>query len=136
MANRDGTPFVLGADTAVVCRTDMLPKPSDSGEARADRTLLSGRRHAFLGGIYVIYRNGSAHNRDVKTVVVFKRFTDQEIDWYIRIGGWPDRAVGSPLQGRAARLVNWIQGSYSNVVGIPLYETVNLLGGPGIRAEF
>jgi len=122
---------VIGADTVVACGRRILAKPADAAEARRFLTLLSGRRHVVHGGLCVIV-DGRAHVRHVATRVGVKRLSDQEIDWYLDSGEWHGKAGGYAIQGRAAAFVDLVNGSYSNVVGLPLHETAQLLGGLGL----
>ncbi len=124
---------VLGADTVVACGRRVLPKPDDEAAARRCLALLSGRRHRVFGGICVIDADGRAHRRLVVTRVRFKRLAPDEIDAYLASGEWRGKAGGYAIQGRAAALIPWIEGSYSNVVGLALYETAALLAACGIR---
>lgn len=123
--------FVLAADTVVACGRRILGKPEDEGAARACLKLLSGRRHRVYGGIAVIAPDGRIATRRVVSHVAFKRLSDGEIAAYIATGEWHGKAGGYAIQDRAAALVSWMQGSYSNIVGLPLYETAQLLGGLG-----
>lgn len=125
--------FVLGADTVVACGRRILPKALDDTTARRCLTLLSGRRHRVLGGIFALAPDGRVGKRLVTSVVAFKRLEPWEIDSYIACGEWHDKAGGYAIQGRAAAFVRHLSGSYSNVVGLPLYETATLLRGLGYR---
>ena len=125
--------FVLGADTVVACGRRILPKAETEAEARRCLALLSGRRHRVLGGVCVRAPNGRRAERLVETQVAFKRLTATEIDAYIASGEWRGKAGGYAIQGRAAAFVRFLSGSYSNVVGLPLYETAQMLGGLGWR---
>jgi septum formation protein len=127
--------FILAADTVVACGRRILGKPDDEAEARRFLSLLSGRRHRVLGGVAVIAPDGRVATRRVVSNVAFKRLADAELAAYLATGEWRDRAGGYAIQGRAATLVSWIQGSYSNVVGLPLYETAQLLAGLGYRCQ-
>lgn len=128
---RETGAFVLGADTVVACGRRILGKPATEDEARRCLTLLSGRRHRVHGGIAVVTPAGKLASRRIETAVLFKRLTRDEIADYLATGEWRDKAGGYAIQGRAARFVRGIVGSYSNVVGLPLYETVALLAGQG-----
>jgi nucleoside triphosphate pyrophosphatase len=123
--------YVLAADTVVACGRRILGKPATEDEARRCLALLSGRRHRVHGGIAVATPAGKIASRRVETAVLFKRLTDDEITDYLARGEWRDKAGGYAIQGLAARFVRGIIGSYSNVVGLPLYETVALLAGQG-----
>ena len=118
---------VLAADSVVVCGRRILPKAETEQDARACLTLLSGRRHRVLGGVAVGSADGRVRTRLVETVVRFKRLEAAELDDYLRCGEWRGKAGGYAIQGRAARFVAFVSGSYSNVVGLPLFETVALL---------
>jgi len=125
--------FILAADTVVACGRRILGKPEDETAARAFLTLLSGRRHRIYGGVSVIAPTGKIATRRVVSQVAFKRLTDSELAAYIATGEWRGKAGGYAIQGRAAIFVSWMAGSYSNVVGLPLYETAQLLAGLGYR---
>ena len=118
---------VLAADSVVVCGRRILPKAESEQDARACLTLLSGRRHRVLGGVAVGGADGAVRTRLVETVVRFKRLEAAELDDYLRSGEWRGKAGGYAIQGRAAGFVAFVSGSYSNVVGLPLFETVALL---------
>lgn len=123
--------FVLGADTVVAAGRRILPKAHDAASARRCLEMLSGRRHRVLTGIAVIPPARPAAVRVVDSIVAFKRLTLAEVDWYLASGEWQGKAGGYAIQGRAARFARWLSGSYSNVVGLPLFETVALLEGLG-----
>jgi septum formation protein len=127
--------YILAADTVVACGRRILPKAEDAATARACLALLSGRRHRVYGGIALITPAGKLVVRRVLSQVAFKRLSDAELSAYVRSGEWLGKAGGYAIQGKAAALINWISGSYSNVVGLPLYETVHLLAGEGFRAR-
>lgn len=131
VANRHAGAWVLGADTVVACGYRSLPKPSDEEEARACLRMLSGRRHRVHGGVSLVDPAGKLHERCVNTIVTFKRLERDEIDDYVLSGEWRGKAGGYAIQGLAARFVRAVNGSYSNVVGLPLFETYNMLRGLG-----
>lgn len=126
--------FVLGADTVVACGRRILPKAEDVATARKCLSLLSGRRHRVFGGVALIGPDGKLALRRVQTAVVFKRLGEAEIDWYLATGEWHGKAGGYAVQGLAARFVREIVGSHSNIVGLPLFETAQLLTGRGVRS--
>lgn len=126
------TAVVLAADTVVAAGRRILPKPAGESEARACLSLLSGRRHRVYGGVALRLPDGSERSRVVLTRVAFKRLSEPEIAAYLAAGEWRDKAGGYAIQGLAARFVPWINGSYSNVVGLPLFETAALLAAAGI----
>ncbi|MGE5503169.1 MAG: Maf family protein [Actinomycetota bacterium] len=123
--------FVLAADTVVACGRRILPKAEDERTARRCLGLLSGRRHRVVGGVCLITPDGRELVRVVTTQVVFKRLSAAETAAYLASGEWHGKAGGYAIQGRAAMLVRQIGGSYSNVVGLPLFETAALLAGAG-----
>ena len=131
VAGRHPGMVVLAADSVVVCGRRILPKAETEAEARACLALLSGRRHRVHGGIALVTPAGRLVQRRVTTVVALKRLTPQEIAEYLASGEWQGKAGGYAIQGLAARFVRELIGSYSNVVGLPLYETVALLEGQG-----
>ena len=134
VAFRHPTCLVLGADTVVGCGRRILPKADDEATARRCLELLSGRRHRVHGGVALAGPGAPLASRRVQTAVVFKRLSGAEIDWYLASGEWRGKAGGYAIQGLAARFVREIVGSYSNVVGLPLFETTQLLVGRGARA--
>ena len=129
-ARHDGA-FILGADTVVACGRRILPKAETQGQALTCLRLLSGRRHRVLGGVCVIAPDGRRSLRLVTTTVTFKSLTNPEIAAYLASGEWQGKAGGYAIQGRAAAFVRFLSGSYSNVVGLPLFETAAMLKGLG-----
>ena len=123
--------WVLSADTVVGVGRRILGKPEDEKEARQFLKMLSGRRHRVHGGIAVIAPDGRVSTRLVLTSVSFKRLEAGEIDAYLAGGEWQGKAGGYAIQGSAGAFVRGITGSYFNVVGLPLYETLSLLRGSG-----
>ena len=134
VAPRHADAFVLGSDTLVAVGIRILNKPEDEAEARRMLGLLSGRPHKVITGVAVIAPDGRLASRLVETRVRFKRLTDAEIDGFITGGDWRDAAGGYKIHQRAGGFVTDISGSYSAVVGLPLYETRMLLEGLGWRA--
>jgi septum formation protein len=132
VAGRHPGAIVLACDTVVACGRRILPKAEDEGTARSCLTLLSGRRHRVLGGLHVRGPDGRVHARLVETVVTFKRLSPAEIDRYLADGEWRGKAGGYAVQGRAAAFVRSLNGSYPNVVGLPLYEAAGILAHYGI----
>ena len=123
--------FILAADTVVACGRRILGKPENEAAARAFLTLLSGRRHRIYGGVTVVDPTGKTVARRVMSQVAFKRLSDNELTAYLKTGEWHGKAGGYAIQGRGAIFVSWMAGSYSNVVGLPLFETAQLLVGLG-----
>jgi septum formation protein len=125
--------FILAADTVVACGRRILPKAEDEATARACLSLLSGRRHRVYGGLALLTPAGGLTIRRVVSQVGFKRLSEEELSGYLASGEWHGKAGGYAIQGQAAALIPWIAGSYSNVVGLPLHETAQLLAGRGYR---
>ena len=121
--------IVIGADTVVAVGRRVLPKAESEDEARACLALLSGRTHRVYTGVAVRAPGGLTRTRLAETRVSFKRLSAAEIDAYIASGEWHGKASGYAVQGHAARFISNMIGSYSAVVGLPLYETANLLEG-------
>jgi septum formation protein len=128
--------FILAADTVVACGRRILGKPDDERAARAFLTLLSGRRHRIYCGVAVVAPDGKLVMRRVVSQVAFKRLSEAEVAAYLATGEWRGKAGAYAIQGYAATLVSWMQGSYSNVVGLPLFETAQLLAGLGYRVTW
>lgn len=131
VAGRHPGCVVLAADTVVACGRRILPKAETEQEARLCLTLLSGRRHRVHGGVCVVMPDGQTRTRLVTTLVTFKRLEPREIDVYLKSDEWRGKAGGYAIQGRAAAFVRALSGSYSNVVGLPLFETSAVLTGLG-----
>jgi septum formation protein len=119
---------VLAADTVVCVGRRVLPKAETESEARSCLALLSGRGHRVYTGVALKTSKG-VRERLVETRVTFKVLSAAEIDAYIASGEWKGKAGGYAAQGLAGRYITNIVGSYSNIVGLPLYETANLLEG-------
>jgi len=135
VAAQEPDAFVLGADTVVACGRRALGKPADEAEAGRFLDLLSGRRHRVHGGVALITPAGEVRTRLVTTVVAFKRLSRAERALYLASGEWRDKAGGYAIQGLAGRFVTSVNGSYPNVVGLPLAEVAALLDGHGIGTE-
>jgi septum formation protein len=127
----DGPAVFLAADTVVACGRRILPKAENDIEVRACLDILSGRRHQVLTTV-VLLHEGRLRMRTVETRMSFKRLTEDEIAGYLRSGEGIGKAGGYAIQGRAETFVRQINGSYSNVVGLPLLETIGLLGSCGV----
>lgn len=134
VAPRHGEAFVLAADTVVALGRRILPKAEDEATARDCLRRLSGRRHRVLGAVVVVAPGGRRAERLVATAVTFKRLTAVEIAAYLASGEWRGKAGGYAIQGRAAAFIPRLNGSYPNVVGLPLTETLALLTGLGYIA--
>ncbi|MGX1097223.1 Maf-like protein [Amorphus sp. MBR-141] len=128
-----GPAFILAADTVVAVGRRILPKAETLAEAESCLDLLSGRGHRVFTGICLITPKGRQRLKAVETRVRFKRLSRQEIQAYLASGEWRGKAGGYAIQGLAAAFVTKLVGSYSNVVGLPLFETSALLTGEGYR---
>jgi len=128
------TSVTLGADTAVVVDTTVLGKPGRDDEARWMLRLLSGRQHRVLTGVSL--RSGTLEVGDVEvTTVRFAPLTESEIDWYVASGEGRDKAGAYAIQGLASRFIPRIEGSYSNVVGLPIHLVARLITEIGYLRE-
>jgi septum formation protein len=122
---------VLAADTVVAAGSRVLPKAETADQARACLTLLSGRRHRVLTAVVLRLPDGTLRERLVESVVGFARLTDAQQAAYLDSGEWHGKAGGYAIQGRAASFIRVLSGSHSNVVGLPLFETAQLLRSAG-----
>jgi septum formation protein len=120
--------LVLAADTVVACGRRILPKAQTPEEVERCLRLLSGRRHQVLTALALIAPGTKLRTRIVTTRVAFKVLSPRDIAEYVASGEGEGKAGGYAIQGRAEAFVRFINGSYSNVVGLPLYETVGMLG--------
>ena len=123
--------FVLGADTVVAVGRRILPKAEYVDEASSALNLLSGRGHWVYTGVCLITPDGRVRQKIVETKVRFKRLSGLEIENYLASGQWRGKAGAYGIQGLAGSFVQKMVGSYTNVVGLPLYETILLLTGEG-----
>jgi len=123
--------LVLGADTVVACGRRILPKAETAEAVRTCLKLLSGRQHRVLTAVAVAVPGGKLRTRTVMTSVAFRRLSEAEIEAYADSREGEGKAGGYAIQGRAELFVRRINGSYSNVVGLPLAETVAMLRGCG-----
>lgn len=120
--------IVLSADTVVVAHGRVMGKPADAGEAESMLRMLSGAVHAVHTGVCL--RSARETKSDVVTTrVSFLPLTDEEIAWYVSTGEPFDKAGAYGIQGRASRYIDWIDGSWSNVVGLPIATVYRLLNG-------
>ena len=127
--------FLIAADTVVSVGRRILPKCDLADEVDQCLRLLSGRAHRVHTGLCVITPSGATRRRLVESRVRFKRLTRAEMEGYIASDEWRGKAGGYAIQGKAGAFVIKIVGSYSSIVGLPLYETMNLLTGEGFTAQ-
>jgi len=128
--------YILSADTVVLAGGRILPKAEVVDEAAACLRLLSGRAHRVYTSICLVTPKDAIRERLVETRVRFKRLSRDEFERYLASGEWRGKAGGYAIQGLAGTFVVKLVGSYSNVVGLPLYETVALLDGEGYPVRF
>jgi septum formation protein len=128
--------FILAADTIVAVGRRIMPKAELLDEAAQCLRLLSGRNHRVYTGICLVTPREGFRQRLVETRVRFKRLSEQDIEAYLASGEWRGKAGGYAAQGIAGTFIVKLVGSYSNVVGLPLYETVSLLEGEGYPVRF
>jgi septum formation protein len=131
-----GQVFILAADTVVAVGRRVIPKPASVEEATTALELLSGRSHRVYTSICLITPKGASRTRVVDTKVRFKRLTREDIECYLMSDEWRGKAGGYAIQGRAEAFVRSLNGSYSSVVGLPLYEVMSLLQGNGFPVYF
>ncbi len=125
--------WVLGADTTVVMGKQLLEKPISEDDARKMLEILSGQTHTvYTGFTLCCHSERKIITNSVKTDVLFRNLTNREIEWYIRTGEPFDKAGGYAIQGLGAFMVKSINGSYSNVVGLPVCEVMEILIQEGI----
>jgi len=123
--------FILSADTIVFCGNKIFLKPKDKEEAKKFLAFFSGRKHNVLTCVCLAKKN-LINVKKVLTKVTFKKLNAQEIEEYLLTNEWKDKAGAYAIQGYAEKFIKRINGSYSNVVGLPLYETYNLLTAQGL----
>jgi septum formation protein len=127
--------IVIAGDTTVAVGRRILPQAADAEMQRGFLKLLSGRRHHVLSAVCVIDADGRARSRLSDSIVRFKRLSEAEMEAYIASGEGLGKAGGYAIQGRAEALIDWVAGSHSGVVGLPLYETRALLRAAGYPVE-
>lgn len=128
--------YILSADTVVAVGRRILPKAELLDEAAQCLRLLSGRNHRVHTAVCLVTPAGAFRQRLVETKVRFKRLTDEDIEAYLASGEWRGKAGAYAAQGIAGSFIVKLVGSYSNVVGLPLYETAQLLLGEGYPIRF
>jgi len=140
-AAKAGPTLILAADTTVALGRRILEKPRDIDEAHRFLESLSGRRHRVMTGQALALSGNEGvgdaeppvRTRFSETQVAVKRLSRTEIDWYLASDEWQGKAGGYSIQGRFARFIPWINGSYTNVVGLDLADSHSLLSGAGMR---
>jgi len=130
-AKVDAPGYVLAGDTVVAAGRRILPKTEHGDEARVCLKLLSGRRHTVLSSVVLRAPDGTIRSRLSENVVRFKSLSTEEIESYLASDEWRGKAGGYAIQGSAEGLIQWIRGSHSSVMGLPLFETRALLKSAG-----
>lgn len=132
VAPRHKGSVVLAADVVVAVGRRILPKAETEAEARECLALISGRRHKVHAAVAIVDADDRARDRLSTSILAFKRLSDTEIHAYVASGEWAGKAGGYAIQGRAEAWVRHLGGSFSGVMGLPLYETRALLAAAGI----
>lgn len=135
VAARHPDAAVLAADTVVAVGRRILPKTETEAEARTCLELLSGRRHRVHTAVTLVSADGIARHRSSTSIVAFKRLHADEIAAYIAAREWTGKAGGYAIQGHAESFVRFMSGSWSGIVGLPLFETRALLVAAGIACR-
>ena len=130
---KNSSNIVLSADTIVAVGRRILLKPNNIDEASSFLSLLSGRRHRVHTSICIFY-NHKFYQKNITTILKMKRLSDEEKKSYLKSQEWRGKAGGYSIQGAASYFFPFISGSYSNVVGLPLTETLGLLNGLGFKS--
>src|SRR6188474_3622287 len=128
--------YIIAADTVVAVGRRTMPKAELLEDAAACLRMLSGRNHRVYTGICLVTPKEAFRQRLVETRVRFKRLSNEDLEAYLASGEWRGKAGGYAIQGLAGTFVVKMVGSYSNVVGLPLYETLSLLSGEGYPVHF
>lgn len=125
--------FVLAADTTVVCQGHIIGKAETREEAKKIMELLRGKKHYVMTAVCIIAPNGEKSTKLVETTVKFKNFSDGELEEYLNTDEWKGKAGAYGLQGDPGGFCISINGSFSSVVGLPMYETKNMLLSLGFK---
>jgi septum formation protein len=128
--------YILAADTVVAVGRRIMPKAEMLDEAAQCLRLLSGRNHRVYTGVCLVTPKEAFRQRLIETRLRFKRLSKEDLEAYLASGEWRGKAGGYAVQGLAGSFVVKLVGSYTNVVGLPLYETLSLLGGEGYPVHF
>jgi septum formation protein len=123
--------LVLAADTVVAVGRRILPKADSAEQVLSCLNLLSGRRHRVLTALVLTAPDGRSTDRLVESIVTFNRLTEDQIDRYVTTREGEGKAGGYAINGQAASFIRFLSGSHSGVVGLPLFETAQLLRGHG-----
>lgn len=139
-SENDPVKAVLGSDTAVVIESEILGKPKDNDDAIRMLNLLSGKTHQVMTAVALAVTAKNHSQPELSSIlnvsdVSFKTLSQAEIEQYVKSGECHDKAGAYAIQGMAAAFITYLSGSYSGVMGLPLYETAELLNNAGIRAD-
>lgn len=133
VAQKESNAFILSADTVVGVGRRILPKAENAADVRVCLSLMSGRRHHVYTGVALQTPAGKILHRVCDSTVIFRQLSAQDIEAYVADGEGIGKAGGYAIQGRAGALIRYISGSYSNIVGLPLFEVAQMLTGAGWR---
>ncbi len=131
---KDHKSIIIAADTSVIIEQQILGKPSSVEHAKQMLIALSGRSHQVMSAVAVATQNNVAVSLNVNTVC-FSDLSDEQLEWYLSTNEGIDKAGAYAVQGVAAQFIEHIEGSYSGIMGLPLYETARLLKQAGYRYE-
>ncbi|MGE3623541.1 MAG: nucleoside triphosphate pyrophosphatase [Bdellovibrionales bacterium] len=135
VAAKEPNGLILAADTVVACGRRILPKAETAEQVRDCLKLLSGRRHHVYTGLALRTPDGKIRERIADSAVAFRQLSPGDIEAYVKCGDGIGKAGGYAIQGRAAALIRFISGSYSNIVGLPLFDVAQMLRGCGFSAN-
>jgi len=133
VAARESGAFILAADTVVGVGRRILQKAETPAQVRECLALMSGRRHHVYTGVALQTPQGKTLHRTCDSTVIFRQLSPQDIEAYVQSGEGIGKAGGYAIQGRAGALIRYISGSYSNIVGLPLFEVAQMLNSAGWR---
>ncbi|MGX6960345.1 MAG: Maf family protein [Rickettsia endosymbiont of Pentastiridius leporinus] len=135
----ENSAIIIAADTVTAVGRRILPKTSTAEEVKYCMKMLSGRRHRVYTGLCIIKKDQQqliTRQKIIQTIVKFKKLSDEEINFYCSLDEGLDKAGGCKISGYAEAFISFISGSYSNVMGLPLFETINALNSLGVRNHY
>ncbi|HJD55273.1 MAG TPA: Maf family nucleotide pyrophosphatase [Rickettsia endosymbiont of Pyrocoelia pectoralis] len=133
----ENSAIIIAADTVAAVGRRILPKATTAEEVRYCMEMLSGRRHRVYTGLCIIKKDKEqlvTRQKIIQTIIKFKKLSSEEINFYCLLDEGLDKAGGCKISGYAEAFISFISGSYSNVMGLPLFETVNMLNSLGFRS--
>lgn len=125
--------FIIAADTVAVSGAKIIGKPDDRAHAKRIITHFGGRRHRVITGLCILAPMGKKTHKLIESTVKCRRITESELEWYLDSGEWEGKSGCYGLQGRASCFIEWINGSYSSIIGLPVSETVSALRSMGFK---